>query len=299
MKKLVFILSLPLLLWGCMHNDDRADAYGNFEADETIVSSEANGRLLAFNIEEGDRLQPDQIYGLVDTVQLHLKKEQLMASMAALKAKMPNVAVQIDVLQKQKANLVREKNRTVALLADSAATTKQLDDINGEIDMVNKRMASTRSQLNTANQGILGEIDQVQVQVKQVEDQLRKSVIKTPVNGTVLTSYTEPGEMTAIGKPLFKIASLENIYLRAYLSETQLAGVKIGQSVTVKIDNGKTTKDYNGTVNWISSEAEFTPKVVQTKDERVNLVYAFKVKVKNDGAIKLGMPGEVYFQQNQ
>ena len=296
MKKIILLFSPVFLFWSCSGNNDNADAYGNFEADETIISSEANGRLESFNVDEGDLLEPGKVYGLVDTVQLHLKKEQLLASIFALKAKTQNVKVQIDVLEDQKANLVREKNRTIALLADSATTTKQLDDLNGDINVVNKRISATRSQLNTTNEGILSEIEPLQIQVAQIEDQIQKSIIKSPLRGTILTTYAEPGEVTAFGKPLFKIASLEDIYIRAYLSETQLAQVKIGQQVTVNIDDGKGSKNYEGTVSWVSSEAEFTPKVVQTKDERVNLVYAFKVKVKNDGAIKLGMPGEVHFE---
>ena len=292
------ILFVSILPWfsACDGNGEKADAYGNFEAVEIIVSSEANGKLMVFQLEEGDELNEDQIVGFVDTTQLHLNKKQLEANINAIRAKTQNVQVQIDVLEKQRKNLEREKKRVERLLADSAATTKQYDDIVGELAVVEKQITATKSQLNTGNRGLLSEITPLEVKIEQLEDQLKKSIIANPTSGTVLTKFAYENEITAYGKPLYKIADLENIILRAYLSGSQLAGVTIGQNVTVKIDENDEQKEVSGRVTWISSKAEFTPKVIQTKEERVNLVYAVKVAVPNNGEIKIGMPGEVYFK---
>jgi HlyD family secretion protein len=261
-----------------------------------MVSSEGNGKIINFTVEEGDLIDMDQVVGYIDTVQLHLKKEQLKASIEAIGSKTQNVQIQVDVLEKKKANLWRERKRVEALLIDSAATTKQLDDINGEIAVVDRQIDATKSQLSTTNRGLLSEIKPLQYQIQQLEDQIQKCIVSNPIRGTVLTKYVEESEIVAVGKPLYKIAGLEEIFLRAYLSGKQLSNIKIGQSVKILIDdNHEDYREYNGIITWISSAAEFTPKVVQTKDERVNMVYAFKVKVKNDGSIKIGMPGEVVF----
>ncbi len=283
------------LLNGCSGNDDKADAYGNFEAVEVIISSEANGRLVSFRLEEGDKLAADQIVGWVDSTQLHLNKKQLEASIEAINSKTQNVQVQIDVLENRWKNLLREKKRVERLLTDSAATAKQYDDIVGELNVVETQIKATKSQLNTSNRGLLSEIQPLRVKIEQIDDQLSKCIIRNPNQGTVLTKYAYENEITAYGKPLFKIADLENITLRAYVSGNQLADIRIGQEVKVKIDHGDNDKELPGKITWISSNSEFTPKVIQTKEERVNLVYAFKVLVKNDGELKIGMPGEVYF----
>lgn len=294
-KYLLYIITLLPVLHGCMGNGEKADAYGNFEAVEVIISSEANGKLLSFQLEEGDKLETGQVVGYVDTMQLYLNRKQLQASIKAIKSKTQNVQVQIDVLQKQRINLLREKKRVENLLADSAATTKQYDDIVGQLDVVEKQIVATTSRLNTSNRGLLGEISPLKVKIEQIEDQIRKSVIINPDGGTVLTKFAYENEVTAFGKPLYKIADLKNITLRAYVSGNQLADLKIGQNVKVKIDQQDGMKELSGQVTWISSTAEFTPKVIQTKEERVNLVYAFKVLVKNNGELKIGMPGELFF----
>ena len=294
-KYLLYIITLLPVLHGCMGNGEKADAYGNFEAVEVIISSEANGKLLSFQLEEGDKLEAGQVVGYVDTIQLYLNRKQLQASIKAIKSKTQNVQVQIDVLQKQRINLLREKKRVENLLADSAATTKQYDDIVGQLDVVEKQIVATTSRLNTSNRGLLGEISPLKVKIEQIEDQIRKSVIINPNSGTVLTKFAYENEVTAFSKPLYKIADLKNITLRAYVSGNQLADLKIGQNVKVKIDQQDGMKELSGQVTWISSTAEFTPKVIQTKEERVNLVYAFKVLVKNNGELKIGMPGELFF----
>lgn len=294
-KHIIYLLGMLPLFYGCSGNGDKADAYGNFEADEVVISAEANGKLVQFDLEEGDMLSAGQQVGFVDTTQLFLTKKQLEASIGALRAKTQNVKVQIEVFEKQRANLAREKRRVEKLLADSAATSKQYDDISGELDVVNRKIAATKSQLNTSNQGILSEIAPLEAKIEQINDQLQKSIIINPEKGTVLSKYAYANEITAFGKPLYKIADLQNITLRAYVSGTQLASVKIGSSVRVMIDDTEGAKEYQGKISWVSANAEFTPKVIQTKEERVNLVYAIKVLVKNDGSLKIGMPGEVYF----
>ena len=294
-RSLIYITAIFPLLYGCKGNGTEADAYGNFEAVEVIISSEAIGKLMAFHLEEGDRLNANQVIGYIDTTQLYLTKKQLEASVEAIKSKIQNVEVQIDVLEKQKDNILREKKRVENLLADSAATSKQYDDIVGQLTVVEQQIAATKSQLNTGNRGILSEVAPLEVKIEQIEDQISKSVIRNPNSGTVLTKFAYENEITAFGKPLYKIADLDNITIRAYVAGNQLSEVKIGQEVKIKIDQQDGLRELPGQVTWISATAEFTPKVIQTKEERVNLVYAFKVLVKNDGSLKIGMPGEVYF----
>jgi len=294
-RSLIYITAIFPLLYGCKGNGTEADAYGNFEAVEVIISSEANGKLMAFQLEEGDRLSANQVIGYIDTTQLYLTKKQLEASVEAIKSKTQNVEVQIDVLEKQKDNILREKKRVENLLADSAATSKQYDDIVGQLTVVEQQIAATKSQLNTGNRGILSEVAPLEIKIEQIEDQISKSVIRNPNSGTVLTKFAYENEITAFGKPLYKIADLDNITIRAYVAGNQLSELKIGQEVKIKIDQQDGLRELPGQVTWISSTAEFTPKVIQTKEERVNLVYAFKVLVKNDGSLKIGMPGEVYF----
>jgi len=300
MKNIKIIVIVLSILWSCTDKNGGVDAYGNFEAIEIMVSSEANGKIMVLQTNEGDILEQNTIIGYIDTIQLHLKKEQLLAAIQALHAKTQNVKVQIEVLQRQKTNLLRERQRVEALLLDSAATMKQFDDINGEIEVVDQRIAATRSQLNSANNGILSEIKPLQVQIMQIKDQIDKSIIRNPIRGTVLTKYAEESEITSFGKPLYKIADLEKIILRAYISENQLSQITLGQDVTVKIDAPDNKyKSFNGTITWISSSAEFTPKVIQTREERVNMVYALKIDVPNDGSMKIGMPGEVLFTSGE
>ncbi|MEI6124625.1 MAG: efflux RND transporter periplasmic adaptor subunit [Bacteroidota bacterium] len=292
MKKLV-IISGMIFLAACSGKNKKSDAYGNFEADEVIISSEVSGKLILFNIEEGNEVNAGTLVGLIDTTDLQLKKEQLIAQKNATSTKTGNISSQIEVQQQQKNNLLIDKARIEKLLKDGAATKKQLDDINANINLVDKQILS----IQTQNASIPSEIQSLDKQIAQVEQCIKKSHLVNPMKGTVLDKYMMQDELVTPGKSLYKIADLSNITLRAYISETQLSAVKLGQKVEVLIDKGKNdfTK-YEGIVSWISSTAEFTPKIIQTKEERVNLVYAIKVKVKNDGVLKIGMPGEVNFK---
>ncbi|HET9745545.1 MAG TPA: HlyD family efflux transporter periplasmic adaptor subunit [Chitinophagaceae bacterium] len=303
------IIALAMLsVAGCNGNGNDFDASGTFEADETIVSSELPGRLLSFNVEEGMHLVKDSIVGAVDATNIDLQQEQVEASINALNQKTSSPAEQVRLLQDQLSvqqtqldNLLHERTRIENLLKADAATGKQLDDVNYQIDAVKKQMAVTRQQINvqknnvaTQNRSILSEADPLRKRIAQLEDQAQRANIVNPVTGTVLTKYAEAGEITSAGKALYKIADLSELSLRAYITGTQLPMIKLGQQVKVMIDQGeKKYKEYPGTITWISDKAEFTPKTIQTKEERANLVYAIKVKVKNDGFLKIGMYGEV------
>ncbi len=294
MFRILSILSLPILLFACTSNKEKADAYGNFEADSYYISAEVNGQITSLAIREGDQVSKGQMIATIDSMQLYFKREQLKASVEALKSKLQDVPVQLASLQEKEQILLRELNRMKALLADSAATQKQVDDLSGELGVVQKQIDATKSQLSTANRGLLAEIEPLQWQIRQLEDQLTKTVIKAPVAGTVLETFKETGELAFPGQPLIKLANLGIMTLRGFVSGSQLTKLSIGNPVTVSVDaENNSMKDYAGTISWIASEAEFTPKVIQTKEERVNLVYAVKFEVQNDGGIKIGMPGEV------
>lgn len=293
------ILILSFLSFSCSNNEKKADAYGNFETKEIIVSAEVNGKIIELNLEEGDKIEAGRIIGYIDTIQLHLKRKQLLSAMNALRAKTQDVQAQLDVLIQKKSNIIREKERLEKLLNDNAATQKQYDDISGELLAIEKQIIATRKQLETTNRGIVSEIGPLEVQVEQINDQIEKSKIVSPISGTILNKYVEEGELAAYGKPLFKVADIENMILKAFISGSQLASVKIGDKVNVLIDDEKVGSfAYEGTIIWISDKSEFTPKIIQTKEDRVNLVYAIKVAVKNDGKIKIGMPGEMYINYN-
>ena len=310
MKKLFFGVTAisSLLIIGCNGNENKFDASGTFEADETIVSSEMPGKILSLNVEEGMHLSKDSIVGMVDATNIDLQQQQVEASINALNEKTANVNPQIELLQNQLAvqqsqldNLLHERTRIENLLKADAATAKQLDDMNAQIDVVKKSMTVTQQQINvrkndvaTQNRSILSEAEPLRKRVAQLEDQQHRANIVNPVNGTVITKYAETGEVTSSGKALYKIANLSELNLRAYVTGVQLPTIKLGQQVKVMIDQGeKKYKEYTGNIIWISDKAEFTPKTIQTKEERANLVYAIKVKVKNDGFLKIGMYGEV------
>jgi len=308
MKNLLFGTIASLLIIGCNRSKNEFDASGTFEADETIVSSEMPGKILSFNVEEGIHLQKDSIVGTVDATNIDLQQQQVEASIKALNEKTANVNPQVELLQNQLAvqqsqldNLLHERTRIENLLKSDAATPKQLDDINSQIDVVKKSMAVTQQQINvkkndiaTQNRSILSEAEPLRKRIAQLEDQQQRANIVNPVSGTVITKYAEAGEITSSGKALYKIADLSELNLRAYVTGVQLPTIKLGQQVKVMIDQGeKKYKEYSGTIIWISDKAEFTPKTIQTKEERANLVYAIKVKVKNDGFLKIGMYGEV------
>lgn len=292
MKTFIKIILVSIVLSSCNKNNENADAYGNFETTEVTVSSEANGKIEFLKIEEGNEIKKGEIVALIDTLQLHFNKEQLKASIATVQSKSASVLSQISVLNEQLKTAKIEQNRIVNMFNENAATKRQVDEIEGKVNVINKQINSVQTQ----NAPILNEVKSIEVQIAKLEDQIKKSQVINPIDGTVLTKYAEASEITAFGKPLYKIANLKEMELRVYFSETQLPQIKIGQNVKVVIDSNDSTKSYNGTISWISSQAEFTPKVIQTKEERTNLVYAVKVKVKNDGSLKIGMPAEVWLK---
>ncbi|RMG23872.1 MAG: HlyD family efflux transporter periplasmic adaptor subunit [Bacteroidetes bacterium] len=291
-----FLFSLLIFLLACQNGNELSDAYGNFEAKEVLVAAEANGKIMHFEIEDGRQLSQQDTLGYIDTLQLHLKKKQLQASIAAILSKRQDVQTQQQVYLEQKQNLLREKARLEKLLAEGAATPKQLDDISGQIEVVDKQMKARIKALETTNRGISSEVAPLRTQIEQIEDQIHKSFIINPIDGQVLAHYAEPSEVAVFGKPLYKIADTRTMFLRAYISGRQLPLIKTGQQVEVLIDQDEQNyRRMKGTIVWIASEAEFTPKVIQTKEARVNMVYAIKIKVQNDGSLKIGMPGEVRF----
>ncbi len=294
MKKSNIIITAILIgfLSSCS-NGEKADGYGNFEATEITISSEANGKLEFLNLEEGQILEKGTVVGLVDTLQLYLNKQQLLASKETAASKSGGVWSQVSVLNQQLQTAKTEQQRIQNMFNENAATQRQLDQANSQVDVLKKQIQNVETQ----NSPIVNEVKSIGAKVAQIEEQIENSKITNPINGTVLTKYAEPGEIVSFGKPLYKIANLEEMTLRVYVSETQLPNIKIGQEVTVKIDSGEAMKDYTGTISWISASAEFTPKIIQTKEERVNLVYAVKVIVKNDGSLKIGMPAEMWISQ--
>ncbi len=293
---ILLCLSSLLVLSSCKSDKASFDASGSFEAEEILISSEANGTIKELTIEEGQTLKAGQYIGYIDSVQLYLKKKQLEAQISAVLSKKPNVAVQLASLQEQLKTAEKEQKRISNLVKADAATTKQLDDINASIELIKKQTEAQRSSLDISSEGIGKETVPLSIQVEQVNDQLRKCRIINPVNGTVLSKYAHANEIAAQGKPLYKIADLSTIILRAYITGDQLPQLKLNQQVTVHTDDGKGGfKKAKGTVTWINDKAEFTPKTIQTKDERANMVYAVKVMVKNDGSYKIGMYGELTF----
>ncbi len=292
--KIIIGLALSTLVFSsCNKGNNKADGYGNFEATETTVSAESNGKLLAFSVEEGYELGKNAVIGYVDTTQLSLKKEQLQATKNVVRGKSKGVLSQISVLQAQLKSAMTSKRRVQNLLKEGASTQQKLDNVNGRINVIHQQVRSIKVQ----NATVLNELKSIASQLKQIEDQIEKSKLVNPVKGTVLVKYAEPFEITNFGKPLYKIADLSTMKLRVYISEKQLSSIKIGQRVTVKVDGVKEMKSYNGKISWIASEAEFTPKIIQTKEERVNLVYAVKIEVKNDGYLKIGMPAEMWVSE--
>ncbi|MFT6969998.1 MAG: HlyD family secretion protein [Roseivirga sp.] len=289
-----FLIGMALvgIITSCNSSADRADAYGNFEAQEVIISAESMGKVLSFTIEEGQLLPKGEVVGLIDTIDFYLNKKQLLASKAGIAAKSANVLSQIAVLRAQLKTAKSEQIRISNMLKNEAATQRQMDEVNGRVDVLNAQIQSVETQ----NATIISELATLDAQLMRLDEQLSKSVLTNPIGGTVLVKYAEEQEVVSFGKPMYKIANLERLELKVYISETQLSEVKIGQSVSVHIDAHEGMTAYDGTISWISAEAEFTPKIIQTKEERVNLVYAMKIIVKNDGSLKIGMPAEVIFK---
>lgn len=295
--KIGFTLVLAsLLLTGCGNGNNKLDATGTFETDEVIVSAEASGNLVQLGVEEGAVLKQNQVVGYVDTMQLYLKKKQLQASIKALISKKPDIASQLATIQEQIQTATSEKKRFEKLVGSNAATQKQLDDINNQIELLNKQYKATQTSLIITTEGLQSETYPLQAQIEQIDDQIKKSVVKNPIDGTVLTKYAKQSEVTTNGKALYKIGDLSSLILRVYINGNQLVQVKLNQVVKVFVDDGNGGfKETTGQIYWISAKSEFTPKTIQTKDERANLVYAVKIRVKNDGYLKMGMYGEIKF----
>lgn len=289
---LLNLLILSLALSACNKQANDHDATGTFESTETIIAAEANGVIQQFDIEEGAILKAGQLIGYINTTQLYLKKKQLQSQIRTTLSQKPNIPKQIAALQVQLSAAEREQLRITNLLKADAATPKQLDDINAQIGVIRKQIEAQQSVLGIATESISEQALPLMVQIEQIDDQLKKCRIVNPTDGTVLIKYAERNEMTNAGKSLYKIADLSNLILRAYITGNQLSIIKLNQTVKVKIDSNKS---YDGVIEWISNKAEFTPKTIQTKDERANLVYAIKIKVKNDGFLKLGMYADVVF----
>ena len=276
------------------------DATGTFETTEVLVSSEVSGKLLWLDVEEGTVLEAGQQVGVVDTVQLYLRKKQLEASVKSVEGQLPDILKQVAALKEEIATAEREKRRVENLLKAGAANQKQLDDAQAHLEVLQKQLVAQGSTLLNSRESLTWQSSSVGVQVAQVEDQLMKCHITSPIAGTVLAKYAEAGELATMGKPLFKVADMEQMYIRAYITSEQLSQVKLGQKVTVFSDYGNDErKEYPGGVTWISDRSEFTPKTILTKDERANLVYAVKVAVKNDGYLKIGMYGGVVFEKGK
>ena len=295
--RLTSYLLLIIGLASCGQNGNQYDASGNFEAEEKIISSESTGKILQLNIEEGLVLKTGQSVGYIDTTQLSLRKKQLYYSIRALLAKSPDAASQLSTIQKQIETTTYEKKRIENLLKDDAATKKQMDDLTAQGDLLQKQYNALQTSLVITTRSIQSETLPLKAQIEQLEDQIKKSIIINPMEGTVLTKYAERDEVVTTGKAIYKIADLSAMVMRAYISGDQLAEIKLGQNVNVLVDDVKAgSKKYAGVVAWVSDKAEFTPKTIQTKDERANLVYAIKINVKNDGFLKIGMYGDVMFK---
>lgn len=294
MKNYPIILFVLSILFSCSDKDMLYDASGVFEATEVMVSARGTGEILQFDILEGQHLKAYETVGYIDTIPLHLQKEQLEATLKSVESRHYDVSTQMASIRQQILIQKKEYERFEDLVRSNAANQKQLDDISGQIKLLEKQLSAKKETLIKGNESVYGDIKSLTAQIELIKDQIRKSLICSPITGTVLTKYMERGELAVQGKALFKIADMENIYLRAYITAGQLTTLKMGQEVKVYADQGKSDrKEYKGTVTWISDKAEFTPKTIQTRDERANLVYAVKIRVRNDGYIKRGMYGEL------
>lgn len=295
-KYVLFFITI-ICISSCKNHDDEADAYGVFEASEIIVSSENNGRLLKFDVMEGQTYQQGQEIGCIDTFQLHLQIQQLESTIRATLAGRPDIPSQVNTLQAKLQTLEKERARIATLVEANAASTKQLDDVNAEISITRSQIAATKSTLNTQSSAILENVEAMRFQLLQLQDAMEKCRIKAPITGVVLKKYIEANELAFQGKPLFKIADLTNMSIKVYVTEDMLSSIKLGQNAEIHVDlEDFKSKSFKGTVQWISQKAEFTPKMIQTKNERVNMVYAVKIGFQNDGTAKIGMPGDVIFK---
>jgi HlyD family secretion protein len=291
--KLIYLVLLLSIL-SCKEKANNYDASGSFEATETIIAAEATGKILQLNIDEGQQLDSGQLIGFIDSAQLQLTRLQLMQSKKAILSSRPESKTQVEALRTELANAVLDRNRTAKLVEGGVASQKQLDDADAKIATLQSKIVAQESSLQTTTSSITEQVNTVNAQMNEITDQLKKCVIVNPVKVTVLSKYAEQYEMAVLGKPLYKIADISTIILRAYITGDQLQQVKIGQRIKVFTDDGKGGyKEREGVITWINEKSEFTPKTIQTKNERANLVYAMKVNVKNDGYLKIGMYGEV------
>ena len=293
-KSIILLTVSATILTACSSNKKDYDATGTFEATEVTVSAEQTGRIMNFDITEGQKINQGAQVGLIDTVQLQLKALQMGATRETYENQKPDIQKQIAATRQQLATAEREQRRAANLVKDGAANQKQLDDANSAVLVLKRQLEAQISSLSNSTKSLSSQSSATDIQRAQIIDQLQKCHITTPINGIILDKYVEAGDFATIGKPLFKIADMDNVYLRAYITSEQLEKVKTGQTVKVFSDYGNhKRKEYSGTITWISDHSEFTPKTIQTDDERADLVYAVKILVKNDGYIKLGMYGEV------
>lgn len=298
MKKIIILAGAAMILHACGNKENEFDATGVFEATEITVYAEQSGALMTFNVEEGDVISNGNEVGLIDTTQLWLKIQQAEATKSVYQSQKPELEKQIAATRQQLAKAKQDQKRYKELVADGAAPSKMLDDANSQVEVLQRQLDAQISSLTVSTNALDKQMAATGVQIDQLRDQLRKCHILAPTKGTVLEKYVERGEFVSTGKPLFKIADTENMYLRAYVTSTQLKDIKVGQKATVFADYGNgEKKEYQGKVTWISTRSEFTPKTILTDDERADLVYAIKVTIKGDGYVKIGMYGEVRFAE--
>lgn len=291
MKTFLF-LTLIIVLVACSNNKTKPDAFGNFETNEVIVSSENNGQIIMTAFDEGEKVREGTVMAIIDTINPILQRNQLSAQKESVLAQKAGLFAKIAVSDQQIANIRKDESRIKNMLAEGAATPKQMDDIDGQIALAEKQKKAYMAQIATIDKSAAA----VEAQIDVINDKLRTAVVKAPISGVILEKYAETGELAVPGKPLYKMANTDNLILRVYVSGSQLTQVKVGKPVKVMIDATVGMREIQGIVEWVSPEAEFTPKIIQTREERVKLVYAVKIRVPNDGSLKLGMPGEIKFQ---
>jgi HlyD family secretion protein len=295
-KSILTVTFAGIFYSSCNNGDKEYDASGAFESVETIISTESSGTLMQFDVEEGQTLNKGQWIGYVDSAQLFFRKQQLEAQIASTVSQQPDIPVQIASLQSQLDEAVKNQQRMINLVKANAATQQQLDDANTQVDVIKKQIEAQKSALGITSVTLTKNVAPLQRQIDQTNDQLKKCKIINPIHGTVLTKYSQNHEVVNPGKALYKIAETDTLILRAYVTGSQLTQIKLGQKVKVRSDEGTNKyREYSGIVYWISDKSEFTPKTIPTKDERADLVYAIKVRVANDGFLKIGMYGEVKF----
>lgn len=291
MKKILLFSIITIFIFSC-NRKESADAYGNFFANDIIISAENQGKIIKSFVEQGQKVKKGDTLAIIDNKMLELQKEQILANKKAISSKFSNVIAQVKVLEQRKSVLEKDRQRYENLLKDSAISQQKYDNIVGQIEILDQQIEATKS----TNSSIFSELEAIDAKINILNEQIARSVITSPIDGVILEKYLQQNELCVVGKPVFKIANLDTMELTIYISEDMLSSIKLGEKVDVRIDStNKKMKHFTGTIKWISSEAEFTPKFIQTKKERVNFVYAVKIDVPNDGSIKIGMPADVYF----